>query len=78
MFASFNNMNTNILFIALILILLIIPFVYDDIKLLDVMGLGKDNALNLGVDYNKMISKHLVIIAILLSISTALVDQLRF
>lgn len=78
MFASFNNMNTNILFIALILILLIIPFVYDDIKLLDVMGLGKDNALNLGVDYNKMISKHLVIIAILLSISTALVGPITF
>ena len=36
------------------------------------------NALNLGVDYNKMISKHLVIIAILLSISTALVGPITF
>lgn len=78
MFASFNNMNTSILFITIIIILVMIPFIYDDLKLLDVMALGKDNAVNLGIQYDKVVSKELIFIAVLISISTALVGPITF
>ena len=55
LFASFNNVNVDILFLSIILVLLMIPFVWDDIKYYDVMSLGKDQAINLGVDYDKII-----------------------
>lgn len=78
MFASFNNINTTILLLVLIIVLLIIPFVYDDIPILDVIALGKDQAINLGIDHKKFVSKSLIIIALLIAVSTALVGPLTF
>ena len=78
LFASFNNVNVDILFLSIVLVLLMIPFVWDDIKYYDVMSLGKDQAINLGVDYDKIMKKSFVIIAILIAISTSLVGPLTF
>ena len=78
LFASFNNVNVDILFLSIILVLLMIPFVWDDIKYYDVISLGKDQAINLGVDYDKIMKKSFVIIAILIAISTSLVGPLTF
>lgn len=78
LFASFNNVNVEILAIALIMIIFTIPFVWDDIKYLDVMSLGRDHAINLGVDYDKLVKKFLVIISIFISVSTALVGPITF
>lgn len=77
-FASFNNINSNILLIAVIVLLLIIPFIWDDLKKLDVMLLGKDISINLGVNYDYLTKKILIIISILISISTALVGPITF
>lgn len=76
--ASFSNVNSDILFIVIILILLIIPFIYDDIKVLDVMSLGKEQAINLGIDYDKMMKKLMIVVAILTAIPTALVGPVTF
>lgn len=78
LFASFNNVNVEILVLSVIILLLIIPFVCDDIKYFDVMSLGKDHAINLGVDYDKLMKKSLTIISILISVSTALVGPVTF
>ena len=78
MMASLNNINTDILIIALIMIIAIIPFIYDDIKYLDVLSLGREQAINLGVDYDKLVKKMIIIISILVSISTALVGPMTF
>ena len=78
LFASFYNVNVDILFLSIILVLLMIPFVWDDIKYYDVMSLGKDQAINLGVDYDKIMKKSFVVIAILIAISTSLVGPLTF
>ena len=67
LFASFNNVNVDILLLSVVIILLIIPFVIDDIKFFDVMSLGKDQSINLGVDYDKIMRKSLVIISILIA-----------
>ncbi len=55
--ASLNNINTNVLLIAFIIIIAIIPFIYDEIKYLDVLSLGKEQAINLGVDFDKAVKK---------------------
>lgn len=78
LYASFGNVNTEILLIAGIMIIAIIPFIYDDFKYLDVISLGKDHAINLGVDYDKIVKKMIVVVSILVSISTALVGPITF
>ncbi|MGL4911529.1 MAG: iron chelate uptake ABC transporter family permease subunit [Romboutsia sp.] len=78
LYASFGNVNTEILLIAAVLLIAIVPFIYDDLKYLDVIGLGKDHAINLGVDYDKVVKKMIVVVSILVSISTALVGPITF
>lgn len=78
MMASFNNVNTDIMLLASIVIIISIAYCYDIIKVLDVMSLGRDEAISLGVDYDKMSKKILVIVVILTSVSTALVGPITF
>ena len=47
-------------------------------KLLDVMSLGKEHAINLGVPYDKLTKKMLMVVAILTALSTALVGPVTF
>lgn len=76
--ASFNNINTNLLFISSIVIIICLGYVYDYLKIVDVMSLGRDQAINLGVDYDKMVKKMLVIVVLLTSVATALVGPITF
>lgn len=78
MFASFNNINTQILPVAFAVIILAIAYVFKKAKILDVLSLGRDQAINLGVDYDKTVKKMLVVVSILVSISTALVGPITF
>ena len=45
---------------------------------LDVLSLGRDTAINLGVSYDRLVKLMLVISAILISVSTALVGPITF
>ena len=76
--ASLNNIKTDILIISGIMIIAVIPFIIDDIKYLDVLSLGRDQAINLGVDYDKLVKKMIIVISILISISTALIGPMTF
>lgn len=78
MFASFSNVNTEILFIAVIIVMLTALFICDYIKQMDVMLLGRETAINLGVDYEKLTKRVLMIVAVLISVATALVGQITF
>lgn len=78
MFASFNNVDTEILGISILLIGAIILFSYKDMKQLDVISLGREEAINLGVPYDKVVKKFLFMVAILVAISTALVGPITF
>ena len=78
MFASFNNINSDILWLALVGKILIIIYTYRFLSNLDVLSLGRENAINLGVDYDKVVKKMLIVISILVSISTALVGPITF
>ncbi|HFG0622829.1 TPA: iron chelate uptake ABC transporter family permease subunit [Campylobacter coli] len=78
MFASFDNVAFDVLALAYIVTLLSFIWIFRYMKFLDPLSLGKHLSINLGINYQK-ISKHLmIIIAILTSISTALVGPITF
>lgn len=77
-FASFNRINTNILWVALAILIGTIVFSLRYWKYFDVLALGRDNAINLGVDYPQITKTLLILVAILISVSTALVGPLTF
>ncbi|MBS5277584.1 MAG: iron chelate uptake ABC transporter family permease subunit [Haemophilus parainfluenzae] len=77
-FASFNRINTKILWLALAMLVTVILYSLRYWKYLDVLALGREQAMNLGVDYQHMVKKLLIIVAILTSVSTALVGPLVF
>ncbi|MBU9722953.1 MULTISPECIES: iron chelate uptake ABC transporter family permease subunit [Bacillaceae] len=78
MFASFNNVNTDILTVSLVLIVAVVIYFARFFKYLDVLALGKEHAVNLGVDYDYVVKRLLIIVAILISIATALVGPITF
>lgn len=78
LFASFTNVNTSIVLVVIIILLIIVAFIYDDMKKIDVLHLGRDNSISLGVDYDKISKKLLIVVSILISISTALVGSITF
>ncbi|AYA74564.1 iron ABC transporter permease [Bacillus sp. Y1] len=78
MFASFNNINTDILWIAIGIIGLLMLYAWRYTTYLDVLSLGRDNAVNLGVNYDSIVKKMLILVAVFISVSTALVGPITF
>lgn len=78
MFASVNNVNTNLVYLSIILLVAVTLYSLRYFKYLDVLSLGKDHAINLGVPYNKVVKQLLIIVAILISIATALIGPITF
>lgn len=78
MFANFDASNTKLVTLyGVILIILIMITVYA-IPYLDVLLLGRDQAINLGISYQTLTRILLILVAILVSISTALVGPITF
>ncbi|MFA5543198.1 MAG: iron chelate uptake ABC transporter family permease subunit [Bacilli bacterium] len=78
MFASFNSINTELLIISFVIIAIVLLSTLTDYKKLDVLSLGKDQAVSLGIDYKKLVFKNLIAISILTSVATALVGPVTF
>lgn len=78
MFASFNNIESSLLGISILTMGVTLFWVLKDAKKLDVLSLGKEQAINLGLDYDRLVKKMLVAVSILVSVSTALVGPITF
>lgn len=78
MFASLNNVNTDILLVAMIALICTFAYFARFAKYLDVLSLGREQAVNLGVDYDYVVKRLLIIIAIFVSVATALVGPITF
>ncbi|ECL2273777.1 iron chelate uptake ABC transporter family permease subunit [Campylobacter jejuni] len=78
MFASFDNIAFDVLILAYIISFLSFIRIFRYMKFLDPLNLGKDLAINLGINYQKISKQLMIIIAILTSISTALVGPITF
>lgn len=78
MFATFNKINRDLLWPSAMVLVLLLVVGFRSAKYLDVLALGREQAINLGVNYNRIVQLFLVIIAILVSVSTALVGPVTF
>ena len=78
MFASFSKINEDLFLICLIISLITMLVLKVDIRRLDVLSLGQEHAINLGVDYHKLVLRQLMVISVLVSISTVLVGPITF
>src|SRR5690625_5125658 len=67
MFASFNNVNNDLIWWALMIIVAIILYGWRYMRELDVLSLGRDTAINLGIEYDKLIQKMLILSAVLIA-----------
>lgn len=78
LFASFNNINTDLLGISAITLVITLIIGSRLLHNLDVLALGKEHAISLGVNYQRLVRISLLLIAIQVSISTALVGPITF
>ncbi len=77
-FASFNQINLKLFWYALGSVALVSLVAVRYHKYLDILALGRENAINLGVDYPKRVVVFLIIVSVLVSVSTALVGPILF
>jgi iron complex transport system permease protein len=78
LFANFNTIDTNVLAVAALAVLAVSLYGWRKMRTFDVLLLGRDTAIALGVDYKAVVSQILIIVAVLVSVSTALVGPATF
>ncbi|MBD1421292.1 iron chelate uptake ABC transporter family permease subunit [Sphingobacterium chuzhouense] len=78
MFASFENIQINLLGISTLVLVGAMGWGTRYFRQLDVSSLGRENAISLGVDYNKLVRNNLMIISVMVAVSTALVGPITF
>ena len=78
MFASFNNVNGELVYWSLIPLLLAVGYLWRLATRLDVLWLGTDNARSLGIDTRKVMMQVMLLISVLISVATALVGPVLF
>lgn len=78
MFANFDASNTKLVTLCGVILIILIMITVYAIPYLDVLLLGRDQAINLGICYQTLTRILLILVAILVSISTALVGPITF
>lgn len=76
--ASFSNVNSEIIFLSVILLGAVVFLLRKELALLDVLTLGKEQATNLGVDYDKCIRRLLLGVTLCIAVATAMVGPISF
>ncbi|AWU96591.1 iron chelate uptake ABC transporter family permease subunit [Azospirillum ramasamyi] len=78
MFASFNRVDGQLLAVSALVVLAVSVAVWRKAGVLDVLALGRDAAINLGVDHRREVMWVLVMVSVLVAVSTALVGPVTF
>ena len=76
--ADFNNVNAEVIIFSLVILSALTIFLWKDLELLDVIALGKAQAINLGVDYDRTIRRLLLGVVICIAVATAMVGPISF
>ncbi len=76
--ADFNHINGEILLLASVMLLLLAAVLRKDLALLDVITMGRDQAINLGVDYDRTIRRLLFGVVLCMAVATATVGPVSF
>lgn len=76
--ASFSNINTEIIVFSVLILLAVTFALRKDLKVLNVLTLGKEQAINLGVDYDRSIRRLLLGVTLFIAVATAMVGPISF
>lgn len=78
LFASFNTTRGDLLIVAAVLVLATLVPIGRKLPAFDVLALGRNAAIGLGVDHARTVRLTLVLVSVLVSVSTALVGPVTF
>ena len=76
--ASFSNVNGEIILFSVIVLIAVVFFLRRDLALLDVLTLGKHQAINLGLDYDASVRRLLLGVSLCIATATAMVGPISF
>ena len=76
--ADFNNVNGEIILFALLALAGIAVVLWKDLQLLDVITMGRDQAINLGVDYDDVSRRLLFGVVLCMAVATATIGPVSF
>ncbi|EIK72677.1 ferric siderophore ABC transporter, permease protein BauC [Pseudomonas synxantha BG33R] len=77
-YASFNKAQTGQVIYSGVLVAVVCFIAQRTLPVLDVLALGRDQAISLGVDYPRSVRLQLALIAVLVAVSTSLVGPTAF
>ena len=78
MFASFNAIDPTLMGFSALIIFGVCLALWRLLPVLDVMALGRDHAIGLGVNHDRMVLVLLALVTLLVAVSTALVGPVGF
>ncbi|GBG05807.1 iron ABC transporter permease [Paenibacillus agaridevorans] len=78
LFGNFMNVKKDLLYISVAILFIAFIYGYRIMDKLDVMSLGRENAMNLGIPYDRMVMNILILSSVLIATSTALVGPITF
>lgn len=78
LFANFNSVDGGLLAVSVAAIVAVSAIGWRLMQACDVLALGRETAVNLGIDHNRVTTLVLMLVAILVCVSTALVGPVTF
>lgn len=77
-FASFNTINADILTLSAIIVAAVSLYGWRLMHVFDVLALGREPAINLGLNHRRVVRLILLMVTVLVAVSTALVGPITF
>jgi iron complex transport system permease protein len=77
-FANFNTLRADLTVLGTLITVIAAALCWRARNVLDVIGLGRDTAIGLGVNWTKAAAGFLLLVAVLVAVSTALVGPVAF
>ncbi|MGL5972604.1 MAG: iron chelate uptake ABC transporter family permease subunit [Oscillospiraceae bacterium] len=75
---GFHKASIEMVIFSIVFIFICMFIFKNNLKILDVITLGRDQSISLGVDYNKSTLNLMILVTMLISIATALVGPISF
>ena len=78
LFASFNSVDQRLLGFSAVVVAVVAAATWRMLPSLDVLALGRDTAVGLGVEHRRVVNRALLAVAVLVAVATALVGPITF
>ena len=77
-FATFNQVDATVLALAACIVLPLTLYSFSLSRQLDVLALGRETAINLGIEYERFGKKVMIVVAVLMATATSLAGPMFF